>query len=102
MKQVGRRDDVVRALRALRPDLERRGVRHAALFGSIARGDDVLESDVDIIVDLDPSSDVGIFAFDELRSYLEARLGMAVDLGTRGSLQAGRHDEILRDLVTVF
>ncbi len=51
------------------PCLEAEGVRHFALFGSVARGDDVPESDVDLILDLDPKRQIGLFAFAGRRSW---------------------------------
>lgn len=53
------RDAAITCLRELRPGLEAKGVRHAYLFGSVARGDDVEESDIDIILDLDPERTSG-------------------------------------------
>jgi predicted nucleotidyltransferase len=50
---------MIARLLQLRLALEADGVRHAFLFGS-ARGDDVPESDVDIIVDLDPERHIGL------------------------------------------
>lgn len=46
-------DHVLTTLRHHRADLERLGVRHAAVFGSVARGDQGPESDVDLAVDLE-------------------------------------------------
>jgi predicted nucleotidyltransferase len=37
------------------------GVRHAAVFGSVARGDAVANSDIDILVELDPEAHVSAF-----------------------------------------
>ncbi len=97
-----RRDAVIAKLLELRPALEAEGVRHAFLFGSVARGDDVPESDVDIILDLDPERHVGIFEFAGIREFLCASLGCAVDLGTRRSLLPDRHQRIIADLVVAF
>ena len=96
------RDIVIARLLELRPALEAAGVRHAFLFGSVARGQDVPESDVDIIVDLDPQRHIGLFKFEVIREFLRVELGRDVDLGTRRSLLPGRHDEIIADLVEAF
>lgn len=93
---------MIARLLELRPALEADGVRHAFLFGSVARGDDVPESDVDIIVDLDPERHIGLFEFGGIRDFLREELGRDVDLGTRRSLLPGRHDEIIADLVEAF
>jgi len=43
--------------------LRERGVLHAALFGLRARGDNRPDSDIDIMVDLDPAIVVTIFDY---------------------------------------
>ena len=98
----GVRDLMTARLTALRPTLEAKGVRHAFLFGSICRGDDVPESDVDIIVELDSNSHVGLFEFSGIAEFLEDSLGRSVDLGTRASLSSGRFGNIIADLHQVF
>jgi predicted nucleotidyltransferase len=44
------RDDALDVLRALRPRLAARGIVHAAIFGSFARGEARASSDIDIVV----------------------------------------------------
>lgn len=50
--------DVIARLRECEAELRARGVRHAALFGSLARGTATAESDIDILLDVDAVSDV--------------------------------------------
>lgn len=66
-----RRDEIVDAA-------ARHGVRNVRVFGSVARGEDTAESDVDLLVDLDPG--VGMFAVGALESELEEMLGREVDV----------------------
>lgn len=69
---------IVETLRRMLPDLKARyKVRSLALFGSYARGDQTAESDIDILVDFDPS--IGL-RFIDLANELEAALGKPVDL----------------------
>jgi Nucleotidyltransferase domain len=42
---------IISTLLANRAELERQGVLHAALFGSMARGDATAESDIDIMIE---------------------------------------------------
>jgi predicted nucleotidyltransferase len=42
-------------LRAQAPALKQRGVQHLAIFGSRARGDASEDSDLDVLVDIDPA-----------------------------------------------
>ncbi len=96
------RDRMMTRLRELQPALEAEGVRHVAIFGSVARGDDVPESDLDVIVDLDPEREVGLFAFVGIGQLLEREIGRHVDVMTRRSIRPGRHDGILAELREVF
>ena len=57
------RDEIIEKLKEREADLRAQGVAHAALFGSIARGDDRPDSDIDILVDLDPAIVVTIFDY---------------------------------------
>ena len=45
-------DAVRQRLTAEEPVLRRRGVRHLAVFGSVARGDDRPDSDIDLAVEI--------------------------------------------------
>ncbi len=45
---------VLAILRSRAPELRRRGVVHVAVFGSVARQDDRPDSDVDVLVELEP------------------------------------------------
>jgi predicted nucleotidyltransferase len=42
------REEIIATLRAHQAELHRRGVRHAALFGSLTRGESKRTSDIDI------------------------------------------------------
>jgi predicted nucleotidyltransferase len=48
------REEIIATLRAHQEELRRRGVRHAALFGSLVRGESKRTSDIDILIELDP------------------------------------------------
>lgn len=56
----------------------RHGAVNVRLFGSVARGDDTAESDVDLLVDLGPH--VGLFALGALEIELGEILGRPVDV----------------------
>jgi predicted nucleotidyltransferase len=56
-----RLDDALRTLRAHRAELERIGVVHAGVFGSVARGEAGPESDLDALVVLDDSKVVSVY-----------------------------------------
>jgi hypothetical protein len=89
-------------LRRERPALERAGVRHAALFGSVVRGVAQTNSDVDVLVDLDPEAHVSLFDFAGIRLRLEELFGRDVDLVSRRGLTSENAALILDDAVDAF
>jgi uncharacterized protein len=56
------------------------GVRHASLFGSVVRGEQRPDSDLDLLVDLPPGA--SLFDLSRLGLALEDALGRQVDLVT--------------------
>jgi len=96
------REIISARLRELRPLLEAHGVVHAAIFGSVARGDDISASDVDILLEDRSERRIDLFALMEIRELLEGQIGRHVDLGIRASLRPGKHDHIIAELSEVF
>ena len=62
-------------------------VLKAWLFGSYSRGEQTADSDVDLLVEFDHSSPIGLFAFARMHRELEERLGCKVDLVEEGTLR---------------
>lgn len=81
------RDEVIALLRAHEPELRQRGVRHAALFGSVARGDAKPASDIDILIELEPDAPIDLFAYVALTQYLEDLFPHRVDVANRDRLK---------------
>lgn len=93
------REETLRRLSEHRADLARFHVKSLQMFGSVARGEDRPDSDVDILVDF-----AGPPTFDDfmgLKLYLEDLLGRRVDLVTRNALRARLRDIVVREAVHV-
>lgn len=75
----------------------RRGARDVRVFGSVARGDDAEDSDVDLLVDLD--SDVGLVALAGLRRELEALLGTSVDVVPADALKPALRPSAIQEAI---
>ena len=73
----------------------------AWLFGSLARGEQTPESDVDILVVLDENENVG-FKFFGMYEDLRELLGRNVDLVTDGSLAPFARQSVEKDKKLVY
>jgi len=91
----------LQTLRRHAGELRDAGIVHAAVFGSVARGDAGEASDVDVLVDLNPAMQIGL-AFFGIEARLSELLGQKVDLVSRGALRPTLDDDILRDAVDAF
>lgn len=74
---------------------QRHGIRRLALFGSILRDDFGPASDVDMLVEFDPSARVGLFGLMNLQAQLSKLIGRQVDLTTAGFLSDRFRDDVL-------
>jgi hypothetical protein len=91
------RDQILRILHEQRLLLNRRfPIKRLALFGSWARGDAREDSDVDVMVDVDPSIGLG---FVELAEALECALGRRVDLVSRRAIRPAYWKRIEPELI---
>lgn len=89
-------------LQAHQAELQRRGVRHAAVFGSVARGDAHPESDTDILIELDPAHPLGLFAYASLTGYITDVVGAPTDVVNRNTVKDLLRDAIVREAVDAF
>jgi len=89
-------------LRAHESALRNLGVSHAAVFGSVARGEATAASDIDVLVDLDQDRPMGIFAYARLKLYINELLDGAGDVVSRRTLKPLLRDNILRDAIHAF
>ena len=94
--------DVLETLRTHETELRRLGVSHAAVFGSVARGEASAGSDIDVLVELEEARPMGIFEYARLKLYVNELLDGAGDVVNRRTLKPLLRDNILRDSVHAF
>jgi predicted nucleotidyltransferase len=94
--------DLVEILRERREDLARRKVARLWIFGSVARGEERQDSDVDIIVEFEPGSRISLTAFARLQLDLTDWLGRAADLAEWSTLRPHITEGAKNDAVSVF
>lgn len=95
-------DAVRRTLAAAEPDLRRFGVRHLAVFGSVARGEDSSESDIDLAVEIEENRAFSLIKMESMRLMLEDAVGRPVDLGEIDSFRPEVRDAFERDRISIF
>ncbi|MDO8358776.1 MAG: nucleotidyltransferase domain-containing protein [Devosia sp.] len=96
------KDAVIDTLRRHRRELERLGVRHAALFGSVARGEAGPDSDIDIAIDLDMARHPTVYDYVGMQQYIAGLFSGNVDVVDRAALKPGIRDRVAVDLVHAF
>jgi uncharacterized protein len=97
-----KREDVLSILTRHRPELQRLGVRRAAVFGSTARGTATESSDIDILVDIDDNARIGVFEYAGIVQFLEDLFPRRVDVAHHKMLKEGLKAGIERDAVYAF
>jgi predicted nucleotidyltransferase len=95
-------EHVLETLRAHEDDLRRLGVSHAAVFGSVARGEAGSGSDVDVLVDLDDNRPMGIFEYARVKLYIDELLDGSSDVVNRRTLKPFLRANILHDTIDAF
>ncbi len=77
----------------------RRGASNVRVFGSVARGEDTDQSDVDLLVDLD--SDVGVVALAGLAREIGEIVGVDVDVVPADLLKPAVRERVLAEAISL-
>jgi predicted nucleotidyltransferase/DNA-binding XRE family transcriptional regulator len=78
---------------------DRRGAHNVRVFGSVARGQDTVDSDIDLLVDLDDN--VGLLALVGLRRQLSEMLGVDVDVVPAAALKPTVAQAVLSEAIAL-
>ena len=78
------------------------GATSLFLFGSTARNENNLNSDLDLFVDYDPNGKFNALDLGDIKFLLEDSLALEVDVTTRDSLHPMLRDDIEKSAVRVF
>ena len=97
-----RHEDIIAKLKAAEPALRARGIRRAGLFGSLARGDDRPDSDIDILVEFEPGSEGSIYQYMNLKEYIAGLFDRPVDVIDRHALKPHLRAPAARDIIYAF
>jgi len=84
---VMNRREALAVLRRSEAALRARGVCHAALFGSVARGDDRPDSDIDVMIEVDPEAHIGVYEYVALKEFIASLFDRPIDVVSRDALK---------------
>ena len=89
-------------LRNAEPTLRAKGIVHAGIFGSTARGEHHAGSDIDVIVDFDPSAPITVYDYVAVKNDIAKLFKQPVDVIDRRGLKPDLRQPVARDAVYAF
>ncbi len=96
------RQDIIELVKRHEREIRARGITRLELFGSTAREDARDDSDVDVVVDIEPNRKFSLIDLGSLRVLLCDVLGRETDVVIREDLRPRFREEIERDTVRVI
>ncbi len=94
--------EVLQTLLTAAPRLRQLGVRHLSLFGSVARGTQRSDSDIDLLLDLDEHRRVDLLDYAGIVAEIQKLVPQRVDVALRNSLKSHVARSALREEIRVF
>jgi predicted nucleotidyltransferase len=96
------RNGAIARLKACADAVKARGATSLYLFGSTARVEARVDSDLDMFIDYDPRKKFSLVDLAGIKLFLEDALGVDVDVTTRDSLHPMLRNDIEESAVRVF
>ena len=95
-------DEIVTKVRAAAPAIRAEGVTKLAVFGSRARSDAREDSDLDILVEVEPDSKFSLLNLIGVEHIIKDATGLPAQATMRRSLDPRMAERIADDIVEVF
>jgi uncharacterized protein len=96
------RDEIIAKLKELAPALRTEGVKRLAIFGSRARGDAREDSDLDVLIDVDPSATFSLLDLVSVQHIIKDATGLETQAEMRRSIEPRFAKRIADDVIEVF
>jgi predicted nucleotidyltransferase len=96
------RDEIIAKIRSSAPALRAEGVTSLAIFGSRARADAHEDSDLDILIDVDPDAKFSLLDLVGVEHIVRDATGLETQASMRRSLDPRMAERIADDIVEVF
>jgi len=91
-------EEIKSILKAEKKELASLGIKDIGIFGSYIRGDAEETSDIDILVDVSPDSDLTLFSLIDIEMKLSEKFNRKVDLVIKSDLKPNIGKRILREV----
>ena len=96
------KSEVRAELAAMEEALRKEGVTALALFGSVVRDEAQADSDIDVLIEVDPEAKFSLLNHVGVQHLIEDRLNRKADVVVRSGLRPGVEKNILNEAETVF
>ena len=101
-RESRRKGEVLAELAALEKPLRERGVTSLALFGSVVHSADAPDSDIDVLIGVDPDARFSLVDLASVKDFLEDQLRHKVDAVTKEGLEPAVRDRVFGEAEAVF
>ena len=89
-------------LAAMEETLRKEGVTSLSLFGSVVRGEAQADSDIDVLIEVDPEAEFDLLDLSGVQHLIEDRLNRKADVLMKGGIRPEFEQRILREAESVF
>jgi uncharacterized protein len=96
------RDDIIAAIRKNADAIKAEGVTKLAIFGSRVRGDNRPDSDIDVLIEIEPDMSFSLLNLIDVQHIIEDATGLQAQATMRRSLPPRFAQRIADDIVEVF
>lgn len=96
------KEQILSILRQNEAELRKHGILHAALFGSVARGEQHADSDVDILIELMPDERRTFFGYVGITLEVEKLFPISVDVVDKYHLKPRISASVEKDALYAF
>lgn len=93
---------VIEKLRYHEPELKAAGIVHLRVFGSVARDDSSIDSDIDLLAEFDKSTRLTLVKVGSIQNRLTRLLGAKVDLSSSEWMREPIKSKAFREAVLAF